>query len=107
MEVEADVGVEDAVDEEKEQAEKSFHARLDPCTDPIGMRTNFHGQLNFPSSSAKFRLSTSQNSSPWRDPGYTSNASYKSIQRRQGLQITRTPCMPSAWCASFFVQGRG
>lgn len=45
---------------ENEQAEKSFKRSPDPCTDLIDMRTTFHGQLNFPSSSAKSFPPTSQ-----------------------------------------------
>lgn len=33
-----------------EQAENPFKRSPDPCTNPIDMRTTFHGQLNFPSS---------------------------------------------------------
>lgn len=52
-----------------ERAEKPDKRRLDPCTDPIDMRTTFHDQLNFPSSP-----SPSQPKPPPEDALTTSNS---------------------------------
>ena len=49
-----------AADAGNERAENPFKRSPDPCTNPIDMRTTFHGQLNFPSSFVISFPSTSQ-----------------------------------------------